>query len=158
MKKLLIIILFLPLLNSCAIKKNSNKNKEDRTIKEQTETIIKRVGDTVSYTIPKFIIKDTTIYTTNRQGTTLKTVYDNSGRVSEVDCFSSYVEEITRSNKEVIEAIKTKEKGKEESIDSKIVLYFMIGLALIVGVIGIFLFRLITKHSALIEEITKKAL
>lgn len=154
----IVLVMLASFCFGCAIKKDSSKEKTDRKTTEQIETIKKRVGDTVSYTIPNIIIKDTTIYTMNRQGTTLKTVYDNSGRVSEIDCFSSYVDEITRSNKEVIEAIKTKDKAKEESVDSIVMLYFMLGLSLMVLILSFFGYKMITKQSSLIDEISKKLL
>src|SRR5690606_31734943 len=138
---LLIAILF----TSCDVQKRALKNKENRTLTEQTETKTYRKGDTISYLVPKVIYKDTAIYTVNRQGTTLRTVYDNAGQITQIDCFASMIEEITKSNRQLVEAIKNKDQEKTESLRPEIILYFMAGLGILM-LIGFGLFyRLIKK-------------
>lgn len=127
---LLIIALFL--LTSCNVFKKSNKFKRDTTLNETTETITKRKGDTVTFTVPKIIYRDTTIYTVNRQGTTLRTVYNEQGQISQIDCFASMIEEITRSNRELIETIKDKEQEKKEEFNAQYFIYSIAFLAVIV--------------------------
>ena len=48
------------------------------------------------------------------------------------------IEEINRSNKLLIESIKDKDSEKKEEFNSEIIIYFMLGLALIVLIIMIF--------------------
>ncbi len=136
MKKDTYILLFAILIfSSCNVQKKALKNKTDRQITEQTETITKRKGDTVTYTVPKIVLKDTTIYTVNRQGTTLKTVYNEKGQISQIDCFASMIEEITRSNRELVEAIKEKNQEKQETF--KLANFFYaLGFVLLIVLIG----------------------
>lgn len=138
-----IILIF----TSCDISKRATKSKQEREQTESSEVITKRKGDTVTYEIPNIKFKDTTIYVTNRQGTTLRTVYDNNGQISQIDCFASMIEEINRSNKLLIESIKDKDSEKKEEFNSETIIYFMLGLALIVLIIMIFVFKYMMKMS-----------
>ena len=144
-KKTITIILLSVALSSCGIKKNAVKNKTDRTLTESTESITKRVGDTVTYTVPKIVLKDTTIYTVNRQGTTLKTSYNSQGQISQIDCFASMIEEITKSNRLLVEAIKEKDKIKEETFNPQYFIYSLSVLVLIVLIGFIYINNKITK-------------
>lgn len=144
-KKTISIIILSIALSGCGIKKTAVKNKVDRTLTEQTENITKRKGDTVTYTVPKIILKDTTIYTINRQGTTLKTSYNSRGQISQIDCFASMIEEITRSNKLLVEAIKEKDTSKEENFNPQNFIYAIVVLALIVLAGFIYINNKITK-------------
>lgn len=137
----LLIVFTAATLNSCDIQKRAVKSKTDRSITEQTETITKRKGDTVRYTIPKVVYKDTTIYTVNRQGTTLRTVYDNNGTISQIDCFASMIDEISRSNRLLVEAIKEKDKEKTETFNPQHFIYAIAALALIVLIGFVVVFR-----------------
>ena len=114
MKKLIYIIAVLFLISSCDIQKKAIKNKQDRTISELEERTIKRKGDTVSYTIPKVTYKDTIIYTINRQGTTLRTVYNDTGNISQIECFSSLIEITERLERMTEEVIKSKTVRKQK--------------------------------------------
>lgn len=156
MKTFIQVLILVLCLQSCDIKKRAIKNKTDRTLTEATETITKRKGDTVSYIVPKITYRDTTIYTVNRQGTTLKTVYDNTGNISQIDCMSSLIDLIERTNKRMDENIKSKDQQKEEKFDSIIILYIMLGLALIVIVVAFFGFRILNKHGSAISTILKQ--
>lgn len=142
--------------NSCDIQKRAVKTKTDRTLNEQSEVITKRKGDTVTYEIPNIKLKDTTIYTVNRQGTTLRTVYDTKGQISQIDCFASMIDQITRSNKQLIETIKDKDSEKTENFDSSVIIYFMIGIVFIVMILAFFGYRAITKYGKTLDSIIKK--
>ena len=126
MKKLLLLSLLS--LTSCDITKQAIKDKGEREITETIETITTRKGDTVTFSVPNVIYRDTTIYTVNRQGTTLRTVYNEQGKVTNIDCFSSAINEITKSQKEIIEQWKSKDKSKEENFDSSFILYIVIAV------------------------------
>jgi hypothetical protein len=138
MKKLIYIIAVLFLTSSCDIQKKAIKNKQDRTISELEERTIKRKGDTVTYTIPNVILKDTTIYTVNRQGTTLRTVYNDSGNISQIECFSSLIEITERLERMTEEVIKSKDSEKTEDFDSSFILYIVIGVV-VLGFFALFL-------------------
>ena len=138
MKKLIYIIAVLFLTSSCDIQKKAIKNKQDRTISELEERTIKRKGDTVTYTIPNVILKDTTIYTVNRQGTTLRTVYNDSGNISQIECFSSLIEITERLERMTEEVIKSKDSEKTEDFDSSFILYIIIGVV-VLGSFALFL-------------------
>ena len=144
-KKTLLLITLSIALTSCGIKKNAVKTKIDRTLTESTETTTKRIGDTVTYTVPKIVLKDTTIYTVNRQGTTLKTSYNSQGQISQIDCFASMIEEITKSNRLLVEAIKEKDKEKEETFNPQYFIYSLAVLVLIVFLGFIYINNKITK-------------
>lgn len=126
-----IIVLNILLLCSCDIQKQSSKSKVDTELKEQYENKVYRKGDTVTYRIPNIIYKDTVIYTVNRQGTTLRTVYDDQGRVSQVDCFASAIEEMTKINRDLLQTIKEKDKEKTEEFSDRWIMYIVIGLVII---------------------------
>ena len=130
--KIIILIIWTIFVQSCDVQKKAIKNKTDRQLTEATEKITKRIGDTVTYTVPNFILKDTTIYTVNRQGTTLKTVYNDKGQISQIDCFASMIEEITRSNRELVEAIKDKNQEKAESFNPQHFIYALAVFVLLV--------------------------
>lgn len=130
------------LMCSCDVYKKSAKTKTDRDLTEQIETKVFRKGDTVRYEIPNVVLKDTTIYTYNRQGTTLKTVYNSSGAVQSIDCFSSAIEEFKKENRNLIESIKEKESEKKEEVNTTWILYgfIMIGFVLVVALLLIFFY------------------
>jgi len=152
MKKILFLGLLI-LLSSCDIQKKAIKTKQDKTVSEIEERTIKRKGDTVSYTIPKVTYKDTTIYTVNRQGTTLRTVYNDSGNVSQIECFSSLIEITERLERMTEEVIKSKDREKTEAFDSSFILYIIMGVVAL-GSVALFLgYKTINKNSKAIELI-----
>ena len=75
MKKILIISL-LVLISSCSVFRKVNRDKTDRKATEQIIKSVVRKGDTVTYVVPKMIMKDTTIYTYNRVGTRIETRFE----------------------------------------------------------------------------------
>lgn len=144
---------------SCDITKQAFKSKSEASGKETIETVTKRRGDTVTYTIPNVILKDTVVYTVNRQGTTLRTVYDQTGSISNIDCFASAIEEIKKENREFQELIKDKSKEKTEDFDSSFILYIMAGLVIVFIVFLLLIFYFINKNSKetlqVLKQITK---
>ncbi len=130
-KNLVIFILLLFVCCSCDIQKEASKTKTDTTFQEQIETQTFRKGDTVRYEIPKVIYKDTTIYRTNHQGTTIKTVYDQGGNIASIDCFASTIAEIRKENREFQQSLKEKDSKKTEDFDSSFLLYIIAGVAVI---------------------------
>ena len=152
----LLLLAMLLICFSCDIMKQSTKSKGEASASENIETITKRKGDTVSYIVPKITYRDTTIYTVNRQGTTLKTVYDERGQISNIDCFASAIEEMTKQNRQFFEQWKEKDKTKEEKFDSSFILY-IVGGVVILGAIALFLmYKTINRNSKAIEIILNK--
>ncbi|AXG70431.1 hypothetical protein KORDIASMS9_02671 [Kordia sp. SMS9] len=136
--KFRIIILLLLLFTSCDVKKKAIKNKTDTKLTEQIETIKKRKGDTVTYSIPKVTYRDTTIYKKNYvTGTAQVLRFDKQGNVDLAQCISGSVEEITRQNRELIETIKAKDKEKTEEFDSSFILYGFLGIGFILIIVGL---------------------
>jgi len=138
----LLLSLVMLLFNSCDIYKKASKTKTDSELTEQIETKTFRKGDTVRYEIPNVILKDTTIYTYNRQGTTLKTVYNTQGQIQSIDCFASAIEEIRNENRNLIQSIKQKDSEKKEEVNTTWILYgfIMIGIVLIVALLLAFFY------------------
>lgn len=157
--KILAISLLLSLIwlcNSCDIQKEASKSKSDTTFKEDIETKTFRKGDTVHFEIPKITYKDTTIYRTNREGTTIRTIYDQNGNISSIDCFASAIAEIKKENREFQQALKDKESKKTEDFDSTFIIYIMIGVV-VLGAFALFLmFLYIKKNTALITQYLPK--
>lgn len=152
---LLILSVFF-LLTSCDIQKEATKSKTDTGFKENIESTIFRKGDTVRYEIPKVIYKDTTIYRTNRQGTTIKTVYDQGGNIASIDCFASAIAEIRKENREFKQSLKGKESKKTENFDSAFILYIIVGVVLL-GIFALFLmFLYVKKNNALVTQLLNK--
>jgi hypothetical protein len=144
------------LFASCDIQKTAQKSKSDSDYSENIENRSFRKGDTVHYEIPRVHYKDTTIYRTNRQGTTIKTVYDQNGNMISVDCFASFVEEIRKENRQFKQSMLEKDKAKTENFDSKFIFYIMGGVVLIVF-FALFIFYLYMKKNTAVvtNAITK---
>ncbi len=130
MKKVALIALFC-LVASCDIQRSVQKSETDTDFKENITTETKRKGDTVRYKVPVVTFRDTTIYTVSRQGTQLVTRYDTNGRLSNVDCISSEIDELRQELRTIIQNSKTKDKDESSKFDSTIVLYIMFGFAVI---------------------------
>lgn len=126
-----LVVVLCYLLFSCDITKQSNKSKTDTDFIDKTEKKVFRAGDTVK--VPSFNVtyKDTTIYTTNRQGTTIRTIYDVQGQIKGVECYASRIEEITKMNVQLQQQLKEKSKQKVEKSDTNIFLYIIIGLVVV---------------------------
>lgn len=152
----LLISSLLWLCNSCDIYKKSDKTKTDSNLTEQIETKTFRKGDTVTYQVPNIIYKDTAIYTYNRQGTTLKTVYNTQGQIQSIDCFSSAIEEFKKENRNLIESIKENKSEKKEEMNTDWIMYgfIMIGIVLIVALLLMFFY--IKSQTASITSVLEK--
>ena len=142
MKKLLIICAIV-LLSSCDILKESSKRKTDIQATEQIETRTVRKGDTIKFQVPKITYKDTTIVKTNYVNRTQARVnYNSEGAVSSVECISSEINELRREIRTFTDNSKEKESSKEESFQSEIIIYIMLGLAVIVcGALFVFMWQ-----------------
>ena len=113
MKKAIIFILILS-LTSCKMLRKVKESDNDTTLTEQTIQKTTRLGDTVRYTVPKITFRDTTIYSVNRQGTTLRTVFNEQGNVSEIECLSSRIDELIEINRGLREIKSDREVDSEK--------------------------------------------
>jgi hypothetical protein len=123
MKKIILLTL---LLVSC----KTLKDKKDIQQVKITRSEIYRKADTLKYSVPKAVYKDTTIYVRNfeKQGSnTLKIVYDKQGNQEQIDCISDAIKEFSES----IETLKDNSKVKETEFKSQNILYIFIGLAML---------------------------
>ncbi len=114
------------LLVSCSTLKN--KKDVEQTITQRQE--IYRKADTLKYSVPKAVYKDTTIYIRNfeKQGSnTLKIVYDKNGNQTQIDCISDAVKELT----ETISTLKDNSKTKDIKFNNISILYIIIGVILL---------------------------
>ena len=139
MKKYILILL---LLVSCDVTKEATKTKTDRDLTEIIKTTSKRVGDTVSYTVPKIVLKDTTIYTVNRVGTRIETRYNKDGNIDLINCMASSIDEMKEENRRMLEIIKDKDKSKEENFNSGA----LIGVVSIIGIVFLLCVFLMIKY------------
>ena len=155
MKNIIYTLLVLSIV-SCDVQKISDKVKDDSNYKENTEVKTFRQGDTVRFEIPNIKFKDTTIYRTNRQGTTIQTVYDRQGTVKSIDCYASRIEELTRQNIEYQKNSKQKQSAKTEKFNTVWVLYFVIGIVVIFVVALLLMFLYIKKNTAVISAFISK--
>lgn len=130
MKKSLILLAFL--VCSCGITKKINKKKVDTTEKEEIVQETKREGDTVTFYVPKLILKDTTIYTVNRVGTRIETRYNNDGQIDRIDCMSSAIEELTKIIREKETNVQEKEKDEEFKMDQTFIIGVLVIFALLI--------------------------
>ena len=102
---------------SCGLKRNVKRDKTQTITTEKTETKITRLGDTVTYQIPKYIFKDTTIVKKNYvSGTTQIVRFDKKGMVEQAECISGLIEIVKKQDKKVDEFINTKKSEKDFSI------------------------------------------
>lgn len=154
--KLFPYLLVALLLLSCDVQKVFDKTKEDSNYKENTEIKTFRKGDTVHFEIPRVSFKDTIIYRTNVQGTTIKTVYDKSGKVSNIDCYASRIEELTRQNIEYKKNLKQKSSEKSEKFNSTWVLYIVIGIIIIVTIALLLMYLYIRKNTSIVSALLSK--
>ena len=131
MKTLIKILIISFLLQSCDIQKQATKEKKDIDYSEQIETKEVRKGDTVTFVVPKITYKDTIITTVSRQGTILKTYYDNNGNISKSDCISAEIDLLRLELRNLKDNSITKEKTKEESYFDNPILWIIIAFAVV---------------------------
>jgi len=132
MKIIIKIILIAILLQSCEIQKEASKQKNDIDFTERIETKEIRKGDTVTYIVPVIKYKDTVITTVSRQGTVLKTYYDNNGNISKSDCIGAEIELLRNEIRTLNDQTITKEKTKEEKYFDNPFLWVIIAIAVII--------------------------
>ena len=123
MKYIILLLLF------CSCSTLKNKKDVEQTITQRQE--IYRKADTLKYSVPKAVYKDTTIYVRNfeKQGSnTLKIVYDKNGNQTQIDCISDAVKELN----ETITTLKDNSKIKDTNFNSINILYIFIGLIFLV--------------------------
>lgn len=137
---------------SCDIHKEAQKTKTDTSFNENIETKSFRKGDTVHYKIPRVTYKDTTIYTVNRQGTTIKTVYDQNGGLASIDCFASTIEEFKKENRNLQQYIKDKASEKTENFNPTFILYIMGGIVVMFLILIFFLNKKISTLTGLLPK------
>lgn len=156
---LLVLILVLILLSSCDVLKQSTKIKEDSDLSEQILTKTVRIGDTVRYEVPKVILRDTTIYTYNKQGSTLITRYDEQGAISQIECLTSNIDLLIQENRRLTESVKDKTKEKEENFDSSVIIYGFLGIGVLLLIGGGLFIYVISKQlkpfTAAIEKLNE---
>jgi len=125
-------------LSSCALTKSVNKKDKDTTEKEEITSQTKREGDTVTYFVPKLVLKDTTIYTVNRVGTRIETRYNDQGQIDRIDCMSSAIEELTRIIREKETNESEKDKDEEFKMDTTFVI--VAGIVFLIIFAGVFMY------------------
>jgi hypothetical protein len=106
----------------------SIKSKTDRELNTTTRTETYKKADTLVYTVPKTVYKDTTIYVRNFEksgSNTLKIVYDKEGNQQQIDCISDAVKELN----ETITNFKDNSKVKETDFKTTSIIYIFLGLA-----------------------------
>lgn len=151
MRKLTIIFICVFFV-SCDVYKKASKTKTDTDFTEKIETKIFRKGDTVSYEIPKIFYKDTTIYTYNRQGTTLKTIFNKQGSISKIDCYSSQIEEFKIENRKLLEYIKEKNSEKKEEFNASWIIYILIAFIIIITIAMLLFYKYIKSNTSLVTN------
>lgn len=142
MKTLIKILLIAIVLQSCDIKKEASKTKNDIDFSEWVKSETFRKGDTVTFVVPNVIYKDTVITTISTQGTILKTYYDNKGNISKSDCISSEMALIQERLTKLTDQSKIKESSKEENIDNTFI-YVIAGaivLMFLIVIIALFIY------------------
>ena len=137
-RPLLVFVACLGLFSSCALNKKIDKKETDTTQTEEILSQTKRQGDTVTFFVPKMILKDTTIYTVNRVGTRIETRYNDQGEIDRIDCMSSVIEEMTKINRELITAISEKKKDEEFKMDTTFVIVG--GIVFLIIFAGVFIY------------------
>lgn len=155
MKKLLILCAILSLA-SCDILKESQKVKNDIERTESIKKELTRPADTIRLQVPKITYKDTTIFKTNYVNRTeARITYDNKGN-AEIECIQSGITELTEEFRTFKDQSKEKESSKEESFQSEIILYIMLGLAVIIlGAVFVFMWQM-KSQSKLMTSIAQK--
>lgn len=141
---------------SCDITKSATKSKTDSSIVEEVETKTVRKGDTVRFLVPKIIYKDTTITTYNHQGSRLDIVYDQTGQISNADCYTSAFEFYEKKRAESELSEKNKSKDKEEKVNTTWILYGFIAISVIVCFAILMFYFYMRKNTVLINQLINK--
>ena len=130
-----ITLLSLLVFCSCKIMKTKDSKDEDISMVRTETRAVTRAGDTVFYQVPNITFKDTTVYTYNRQGTTLKTVYDDKGDIARIECMASRIEELTRITEALTKSLSEKKKEKVEESKGINLNFIVLGVTVIAAVL-----------------------
>lgn len=155
MKKILLTIFLVLVLCSCDVARDVHKEKSSLNLDENIERQLKRRGDTVVYRT-QLHLKDTTVYTVNRYGTTLKTVYDNNGQVAQTDCYASAMDVLEKITRNLQQQDSKKDKTETAGLSDTLVLG-LIGGVVVVMCFGLFLVqRSVNKNFAALRDFIAK--
>ena len=113
MKKVILLVIILT-MTGCKMLRKVKESTDDTTSTEQTIQKTFRKGDTIYFDVPRAKYKDTTIYSVNRQGTTLRTVFNEEGNVSDIECLTSRIDELLQINKGLRESKSDRETESEK--------------------------------------------
>ena len=155
MKKITLIILLI-FLSGCDIMKRAQKSKDNSEYSERITTETVRKGDTITYTVFTPIFKDTTITSTNRvTGATLTMKYDQQGKL-DLECITAEINELKQELRNANINKVDKEREKEATFDNTIVLYIVLGVALLFIIGLVFLGIMMKKYAGGINNILNK--
>lgn len=156
MRNTLYIILAVALLSSCDSIKTAQKTKKDIQQSETIKTQIKRAGDTLRIEVPNITYKDTTIVKTNYVNRTEARIsYDSKGN-AEVECISAEINELREEIRTLTDNSKEKDRTKETSFQSEVIIYVFLGFALLIVIVGAAAFWVISKQSKEILAVLNK--
>lgn len=155
MARLVFCMLIAVLLFSCDVSRDVHKEKSSLNLDENIERQLKRRGDTVVYRT-QLHLKDTTVYTVNKYGTTLKTVYDKTGQVAQTDCYASAMDVLEKITRNLQQRDSIKDKTETAGLSDTLILG-LIGGVVVVFCFGFFLLqRSVNKNFTAIREILNK--
>lgn len=155
MRNFILVFLASFMLFSCDIQKQASKSKTETDYQEDYEHTRKRKGDTVAF-IPRIQYRDTTIYTVNREGTTIRTVFDKQGNLQSAECFASMIEEMFKGQLQLQQSTKDKEKEKTEEVNTEWILYIIIAVVVIVCFFIFMMFRMMNQNAAAMKIILER--
>ncbi len=135
------LLVFVFVFSSCEvlkekqIKEARTETAENRTIYENETRLIYKPKDSVVFVPnPMFVLKDTTIVKRG-QNTTLRLNYDTQGTMIKADCYTDEIREFISIQREINEKIltKLKEKEKTKEVERKPdnIIYWFIGVLLL---------------------------
>ena len=122
-------LLVLLWMTSCDIQKQASKTKNDIDYSEWVKTETFRKGDTVTYIVPVVRYKDTVIYTTSTDKTTiLRNFYNSKGEIYKNDCIPAEMKEFREEFRNYVDQSKTKESTKKEEIGMQFIPWIIAGI------------------------------
>ena len=139
MKKLILILFLTTFFFSCKSMKQLTTKDETRTDKATEITERTKKGGTTTLDVPKYnyILKDTTLYSVNRETKTILTTrFDSKGNQT-IECLEAELNEKITKIQETIENDIESKKKSETSFNPQYLIYAIagLGLVLIVGMI-----------------------
>lgn len=152
MKKIVLLLIMGLLLYSCDVARDVHKEKASVNLNENIERSLKRRGDTVVYKT-QLHLKDTTVYTVNRYGTELRTVYDKSGRVVQTDCYASAMDVLEKITRNLQQQESVKDKTEKAGLSDTLILGLISGVALVFCFAMLLFQRSVNKNFTAIREV-----